>query len=171
MLVVATLGRGVFSLYDVTSFFPTATVLSFGAANNDSTPIASQLTDGIDAAGNVFSRGLDKNGVDSHDTAGPCNLHRSTKRECGYDARRRGRRVRPDLAITWHRMARSTLADIPRPSAAWPVLARSISAFGTLLTGGNGQSTEFSGVMFGQGGLIKQGNGSFTFSGMGAFTG
>jgi hypothetical protein len=63
MLVVATLGRGVFALYDVTSFFPTATVLSFGAANNNSTPIASQLTDGTDADGNAFSRGLVKNGV------------------------------------------------------------------------------------------------------------
>ena len=38
MLVVATLGRGVFALYDVTSFFPSATVLSFGAANNDAHP-------------------------------------------------------------------------------------------------------------------------------------
>ena len=36
VLAVGTFGRGVFTLYDVTSYFPQATVLQFGLADNDS---------------------------------------------------------------------------------------------------------------------------------------
>ena len=46
VLAVGTFGRGVFTLYDVTSYFPQATVLQFGLANNDSVPDASFLTNG-----------------------------------------------------------------------------------------------------------------------------
>jgi hypothetical protein len=45
VLAIATIGRGVFTLYDVTSYFPQALVLQFGLANNDSMPDASYLTD------------------------------------------------------------------------------------------------------------------------------
>ena len=45
-MAVSTFGRGVFALYDVTSYFAQATVLQFGLANNDSVPDASFLTDG-----------------------------------------------------------------------------------------------------------------------------
>jgi hypothetical protein len=38
VLAVGTFGRGVFALYDVTSYFPQATVLQFGLADNDSQP-------------------------------------------------------------------------------------------------------------------------------------
>jgi hypothetical protein len=41
VLAVGTYGRGVFTLYDVTSYFPQATVLQFGLADNDSQPDAS----------------------------------------------------------------------------------------------------------------------------------
>lgn len=57
-LVAATLGRGVWILYDVTSNFATASVLQFGLANNDSHPDASLLTDGT-----VGSRPLIKYGT------------------------------------------------------------------------------------------------------------
>ncbi|WP_128958572.1 autotransporter domain-containing protein [Bradyrhizobium guangzhouense] len=43
-MVAATYGRGVFILYDVTSYFSDATELWFGKANNDSAPEASRLT-------------------------------------------------------------------------------------------------------------------------------
>jgi autotransporter-associated beta strand protein len=46
VLAVGTFGRGVAALYDVTSYFPQATALQFGLANNDSTPDASYLTNG-----------------------------------------------------------------------------------------------------------------------------
>jgi len=43
VLAVSLYGRGIWTLYDVTSYFPTATVLQFGLADNDSTPGPSQL--------------------------------------------------------------------------------------------------------------------------------
>ena len=58
VLAVGTFGRGVFTLYDVTSYFPQATVLQFGLADNDSMPDASFLTDGT-----VGSRPLIKYGT------------------------------------------------------------------------------------------------------------
>jgi len=44
VLVAGLVGRGVWTLYDVTSNFASATVLQFGLANNDSMPDASVLT-------------------------------------------------------------------------------------------------------------------------------
>ena len=46
VLAIGTFGRGNWILYDVTSYFPQASTLQFGLANNDSTPDASFLTDG-----------------------------------------------------------------------------------------------------------------------------
>ncbi len=58
VLAVGTFGRGVFTLYDVTSYFPQATVLQFGLADNDSMPDASFLTNGT-----VGNRALIKYGT------------------------------------------------------------------------------------------------------------
>ena len=44
VLAVGLWGRGVWTLYDVTSYFSTATVLKYGLADNDSAPDASFLT-------------------------------------------------------------------------------------------------------------------------------
>ncbi|MBV8418756.1 MAG: autotransporter domain-containing protein [Hyphomicrobiales bacterium] len=63
VLAVGTFGRGVFTLYDVTSYFPQALVLKFGLADNDSQPDASFLTDGTTLSGMGFSRALDKYGT------------------------------------------------------------------------------------------------------------
>ena len=46
VLAVGTWGRGVFTLYDVTSYFAQALTLQFGLADNDSRPDASYLTNG-----------------------------------------------------------------------------------------------------------------------------
>lgn len=63
-LLISTLGRGVWTVHDVTTWFPSATVLRFGAADNDSTPVAAQLTDGRNpSTGASFSRGLVKAGT------------------------------------------------------------------------------------------------------------
>ena len=62
VLAIGMYGRGVWTMYDVTSLFSTATTLAFGAADNDSTPAASILTDGVDINGAAFSRGLSKVG-------------------------------------------------------------------------------------------------------------
>ena len=65
VLAVGTFGRGVFALYDVTSYFPQATVLQFGLADNDSMPDASFLTDGT-----VGNRALIKYGIGTLTIAG-----------------------------------------------------------------------------------------------------
>jgi autotransporter-associated beta strand protein len=65
VLAVGTFGRGVFTLYDVTSYFPQATVLQFGLADNDSMPDASFLTNGT-----VGNRALIKYGIGTLTIAG-----------------------------------------------------------------------------------------------------
>src|SRR5262249_37213329 len=70
VLAVGTFGRGVWTLYDVTSYFPQATVLQFGLANNDSQPDASFLTDGTTLSGTGFSRPLNKYGTGTLTIAG-----------------------------------------------------------------------------------------------------
>ena len=51
VLAVGLVGGGDWVLYDVTSYFPQATVLQFGLANNNSQPDASFLTDGTVVGG------------------------------------------------------------------------------------------------------------------------
>ena len=63
VLAVGTAGRGVYALYDVTSYFKQATTLQFGLANNDLIPDASVLTDGTTLGGTAFSRPLIKYGT------------------------------------------------------------------------------------------------------------
>jgi autotransporter-associated beta strand protein len=70
VLAVGTFGRGVWTLYDVTSYFPQATVLQFGLADNDSQPDASFLTDGTNLNGTRFSRPLNKYGTGTLTIAG-----------------------------------------------------------------------------------------------------
>ena len=57
VLAMSAFGRGAWVLYDTTAYFPTARVLRFGLADNDSAPTDSILTNGIYA-----SRDLDKVG-------------------------------------------------------------------------------------------------------------
>jgi len=65
VLAVSSIGRGAFVLYDVTSYFPQATRLQFGLANNDSMPDVSYLNDGT-----VGSRALVKYGTGTLTIAG-----------------------------------------------------------------------------------------------------
>ena len=53
VLAVGLYGRGAWLLYDVTAYFPTATVLRFGLADNDSAPDARFLTNGVYASRNL----------------------------------------------------------------------------------------------------------------------
>jgi len=57
VLALSLFGRGAWLLYDVTAYFPSALVLRFGLADNDSAPPASFLTNGIYA-----TRSLEKVG-------------------------------------------------------------------------------------------------------------
>ena len=57
VLALSLFGRGAWLLYDVTAYFPSATVLRFGLADNDSAPPVSFLTNG-----NYAARSLEKVG-------------------------------------------------------------------------------------------------------------
>src|SRR5262249_58644384 len=70
VLVGGAVGRGVFTLYDVTSYFPQAAALQFGLANIESLPDASFLTDGRALNGTTFSRPLIKYGTGTLTIAG-----------------------------------------------------------------------------------------------------
>ena len=58
VLAMSLFGRGAWVLYDTTTYFPTARVLRFGLADNNSAPLNSTLTNGIYA-----SRDLEKFGA------------------------------------------------------------------------------------------------------------
>ncbi|MGA3307743.1 MAG: autotransporter domain-containing protein [Xanthobacteraceae bacterium] len=73
VLSVASVGRGVWLLYDVTSNFTQATVLQFGLANNNSNPDPSLLTDGT-----VGSRPLIKYGTGTLTITGDATYSGST---------------------------------------------------------------------------------------------
>jgi autotransporter-associated beta strand protein len=57
LLAVSLFGRGVWTVYDVTSNFASATQLQFGFADNDSSPDAALLTNGNFASRNLVKRG------------------------------------------------------------------------------------------------------------------
>lgn len=79
VLAVGTVGRGMWTLYDVTSYFSQAEVLQFGLANNDSTPDAHYLTDGmVLGGGNGFVRPLIKYGTGTLTIAGTASYTGAT---------------------------------------------------------------------------------------------
>lgn len=59
-LAVSSFGRGIWLLYDVTTYFTTATTLKFGVDDNNSAPTNAQLATGTGAAA---GRGLEKVGT------------------------------------------------------------------------------------------------------------
>ena len=70
VLAIASVGRGVWTLYDVTSYFPQAKVLKFGLADDDSAPDATYLIDGTHLDGTTFVRPLNKYGTGTLTIAG-----------------------------------------------------------------------------------------------------
>jgi autotransporter-associated beta strand protein len=58
VLATSAVGRGIWVLYDVTSYFPQATTLQFGLADNDSMPDASFLTNGTSANRPLIKYGI-----------------------------------------------------------------------------------------------------------------
>lgn len=70
VLLAYTMGRGAFALYDVTTYYPEATRLVFGKADNASRPGSDQLADGTRLDGSPFSRSLIKAGSGILDLTG-----------------------------------------------------------------------------------------------------
>jgi autotransporter-associated beta strand protein len=78
VLAVSSIGASAYVLYDVTSYFPQATVLQFGLADNNSAPDASFLTNG-----NFGSRPLIKYGMGTLTIAGDATYTGSTTINAG----------------------------------------------------------------------------------------
>ena len=70
VLAVGGVGRGVWTLFDVTSYFEQATTLQFGLADNDSQPSEHFLTNGTERDGTAFVRSLNKYGAGTLTIAG-----------------------------------------------------------------------------------------------------
>jgi autotransporter-associated beta strand protein len=85
-LVVASFGRGVWALNDVTSHFANATQLWFGLAGNDSRPNPALLTNGTAADGSPFSRPLYKFGPGRLTLSGAASYSGGTSIEGGVTA-------------------------------------------------------------------------------------
>jgi hypothetical protein len=90
VLAVGTWGRGVFALYDVTSYFPQALTLQFGLADNDSMPDASFLTNGT-----VGNRALIKYGAADHRRRRKLYRRHHDQRRLARARHRRRRRQHP----------------------------------------------------------------------------
>ena len=75
LLLAGTLGRGIFTLPDVTTYFPEATQLVFGQADNASSPSDAQLVDGTNLLGATFSRSMTKTGTGTLSLVGRNSLY------------------------------------------------------------------------------------------------
>ncbi len=170
LLLVSTLGRGVFTVNDVTSYFSTALALQFGFAGNDSTPVASQVTDGVNT-GNAFSRGLVKRGAGTLTLAVPASYSGTTGITAGTL-----RTTAPNVLVATsdHTIAPGALLDLNSFNQTIGSLAGggqvNLGA-ATLTTGGSNASTSFAGAIAGSGGVTKAGTGTFTLAGTSSYTG
>jgi autotransporter-associated beta strand protein len=173
VLAVSLYGRGIWTMYDVTSRFSTATTLVFGSAGNDSTPGADILTDGVDISGTAFPRGLRKEGSGTLTIDVPASYSNGTTVAAGT------------LLITGTGTLGST-------SAATTVSGGTLDLGGTTqtqdggltLTGGTVQNGTFqsnggftvqngtiSAVLAGSSGLTKSGSSTVLLSGTNTYTG
>jgi autotransporter-associated beta strand protein len=174
VLAVSLYGRGVWTMYDVTSHFSTATTLVFGSADNDSNPGADILTDGEDIDGNTFSRGLRKEGAGTLTVGVPASYSNGTTVLAGT------------LQITGTGTLGSTVAATTVSGGSTLDLGGTtqIQDGGLTLTGGTVQNGIFqssggftvqngavSAVLAGTGGLIKSGTGAVVLSGANTYGG
>lgn len=158
VLMVATLGRGVFALFDLTTQFPQATTLTFGKADNDSFPVAALLTDGTPAGGGVsFSRPLIKTGAGTLTLPNAATTYTGgTQFNDGVIAAYQDASFGPAGNWTFNGGMLKYLASFDSSRSV------NLSTGGTFDT--NGFNATLSGVISGSGALTKNGGGILTLT-------
>lgn len=166
VLLVATLGRGVFAMYDLTTQFPQATTLTFGKADNDSSPVAALLTDGTPAGGGAsFSRPLIKTGAGTLTLPNAAATYTGgTQLNGGVIAAYQDASFGPAGNWTFNGGALKYLASFDSTRAI--TLNAGGGAFDT-----NGFNSNLSGVISGSGALTKNGSGILTLTKDNTYTG
>jgi autotransporter-associated beta strand protein len=157
LLAVGTFGRGVFTLYDVTSYFPQAMVLQFGLANNDSLPDASFLTDGTALNGTTFSRPLIKYGTGTLTIAGPATYTGGTTIKDGV------------LALGAGGAGGSILGDVAFCADAGDPLCNATN--NKFLAFNRSDSYTFGGAISGSGQVVQAGSGQTILTGASSYIG
>lgn len=145
VLSVGLVGRGAWLLYDVTSYFPQATVLQFGLANNNSAPDASLLTDGT-----VGSRPLIKYGTGTLLVTGAATYTGGTTIEDGT------------LQLGAGTTSGSILGNVTFCSSSLDPSCNPTT--GKFLIFDEPSAYTFSGVISGPGQIIQQGSGTVTLT-------
>ena len=157
VLAAGAVGRGVFALYDVTSYFAQATALQFGLANNDSMPNASYLTDGTALNGTTFSRPLVKYGTGTLTIAGAATYTGGTTVKDGV------------LALGAGGAGGSILGDVTFCADAGDASCN--ASTNKFLVFNRSDSYAFDGAITGPGQVVQAGSGQTILSGASSYTG
>jgi len=164
VLLIATLGRGAFAMYDLTTRFPQATTLTFGKADNDSSPDPSVLTDGTRADATPFSRPLVKVGL------GTLTLPNTTATYSG------GTQFLGGVLAAYSNESFGTGNWTFNGGTLTYLTGFDSSRTITLEVGGgvfntNGKQAALSGVIGGPGGLVLSGGGTLSLKGANMYSG
>ena len=166
VLLVNLFGRGAWVVYDLTSYFPEATTLIFGKADNDSAPAASLLADGTPVDGGAaFARTLIKSG------AGTLTMPNAATTYTG------GTQFDGGAIAAYSDGSFGTAGNWSFDGGKLKYLAGFTSSRGITLAGAggtfdtNGFNATLAGLVSGGGGLNKDGAGTLTITRDNAYTG
>ncbi|MBR0939430.1 autotransporter outer membrane beta-barrel domain-containing protein [Bradyrhizobium jicamae] len=165
-LDVGTDGRGAFLLHDFSSNFNSAQTLQFGLANNDSNPVASQLTNG-----NYSARPLIKFGTGTLTIGVASTYTGSTEVQWGNMAAAAANVFAPSSAFTVDKGAILALNGFDQRIGSLAGAGNTLLGSAVLTTGGDNTSTIYSGVISGPGSLSKVGTGTFALTGINTYSG
>lgn len=163
-LVVSLWGRGIWTLYDVTSYFSSASVLQFGLADNDSTPDPSLLTG---------ARPLVKDGIGTLTITGTATYSGGTTVKNGVLVLSGSGTLGATSAATTVSGGTLDLGGTTQTQDGGLTLTSGAVQNGTFQSSGGFilQDGTISAALAGTGGLTKSGDGTVVLSGLDTYTG